>query len=336
MMPPAPAMMQPAPTRAQRSFTRIVFGTLATAIFGFSLLLNFYLIAFSGLLDLGGSAEGVVRSGASGQKIAVIPVHGVILDDMASEVLNWLDQARADSSIQALVIEIDTPGGSVSASDVIHHRIEQLKADRGIPVVVSMGSTATSGGYYIACASDHIIAQPTTLTGNIGVLMPRFNLSALADRWGVNETTITAPSKGFKNAGSMFSPENPTDTAYLQDLVDEAYSRFTSLVVAGRGPKLRGSHGDLFNGQVFTAKKALDGGLVDEIGYLDDAYSWAAQQAGLSDPTVVRFSRRPSLMQLLTARSNVSGATGQLQINVDAKMLDEMSSPKLMYLWKGN
>lgn len=313
---------------------------------GASLLTNFALIgATAGSLGAGVDDHTVrttVLRGASDQKIAVLPIEGVINDAMAAQVSRWLDAVERDSNVRAVILAVDTPGGTVTASDVIHSRILRLKEARSIPVVVSMGGLATSGGYYVSAAADHIVAQPTTLTGNIGVLMPRYNVSELAKKWGVSENTLTAPPDGFKNAGSMFQPENEKEKAYLQSLINGMYQRFRNVVVTGRSGKLKGNVDDICNGQVFLAGEAVKRGLVDAEGYFEQAVQTAQQMAGLNKPTVVRYQRRLSFFEAMTggAASNLAPAGRgdgalNLSVRVDRDALTEWTSPRPMYLWRG-
>ena len=142
-----------------------------------------------------------------------------------------LTAAERDQHVKAIVIDVDTPGGAVTPSDEIYARIQRFKRQNPKrPVVVTMGGMATSGGYYIAVRGDYVFAQPTTLTGNIGVILPRYNFSKLAKSYGVEEVTVTAPAHGFKNAGSPMAPISPDDDKYYQGLIDAAYGNFKTAV----------------------------------------------------------------------------------------------------------
>ncbi len=328
----------PPPPPRQKSFARAIFLTLATTIFSLSLLANLYLLLWAGLA---GSAEGarsdVVVGGDVDQVVAVVPVGGIITGDSARQFDRIMGRIESDGHVKALVIEIDTPGGEVTASDEIHHRIQRYKASHpGVPVVVSMGQLATSGGYYIACAADHIVAQPTTMTGNIGVLMMRFNLTGLMDKVGVRDATLHSTGADFKEAGSMFKPDTAAETAYIQDLIDQAFGQFKRVIEGGRGGKLTRPIGEIANGKVYMAADALKLGLIDEEGYGDDAYAAAAARAGLTKMKVVRYKPSEGLWGLLSARSNLtgSGETG-LSVHVDSASLAGMMSPRMMYLWQG-
>ena len=205
MMPPPgmPPMFMMPPPKPRGGFVRGVFVTLATTIFGLSLTLNIYLFIASGMLSGGSSRETNLIEGDPKQKIAVVPVDGLVMDEMTARVTRWMDTIDKDVNVKAVVLEIDSPGGSVTASDAIWHRVREYKtAHPNNPIIVSMGGLTASGGYYIACAADALYAQPTTLTGNIGVLLPQYNVSKLFDKWGIEENTIVSQGATFKNAGS--------------------------------------------------------------------------------------------------------------------------------------
>ena len=342
IMPP-PMFMPPPPPARERSFARAIFMTLATTIFGLSLAANVYLLLFSGLMSGGASArQSTVLEGDATERVAIIPVNGVIMTDASRQFERFMRMAEADKNVKAIVLEIDSPGGTVTASDEIHHRIMQFKTKRpGVPVVATMGSLAASGGYYIACAADYVFAQPTTMTGNIGVLFPRYNVSRLADKWGIEETTLESTGADYKNAGSMFKPEDPKDIKYFQDIIDKSFVQFKTVVQNGRGNKLTKPLDQIANGQIYLGPDALALGLVDKVGYLEDAYLHAA--AGLKKPQVVRYQNPPSLLEALSAKSNVGaiGASvggangGSVNVQLDWQKLQELTTPRMLYLWRG-
>lgn len=344
MMMPPPGMF-----RQRRSFAGIIFTTLATTIFGLSLTLNVYLLVTSGI---GGGGERihqkVVVEGDLRQKIAVIPVTGTIMSPTADHFDQLLTAAEKDANVKAIVVEVDTPGGAVTASDEIHARIQRFRKDNpNRPVVVTMGGLATSGGYYVSCAGEYVFAQRTTLTGNIGVIMPRYNVSKLAKSYGVEEVTVTAPPDGFKNAGSMFAPVSEKDNQYLQGLIQNAYGKFKGVVTDGRKGKLTDTIDHIADGKVYTADDALKAGLVDQIGYANDAYDKAASMAQLTNKHVVKYSKPATLFDLLggaaEGKSNVKAGVDAgggvtingINVNADANLLDELSRPRLLYLWRG-
>lgn len=348
MMPPPPMFYPPAPP-PQRSFVRGIFTTLAMSIFGLSIALNVYLLFATALMS--GSKhikQETLTEGNLNEEIAVVPVSGIIRGETYKEFDRLVTQAEKDSNVKALILDVDTPGGEVGASDEIYQRILKFKAEKAkagmtAPVVATMGSLATSGGYYVSCAADYIVAQPTTLTGNIGVIMPRYNISKLCEKWGIEETTIASTGATFKNAGSMFQPEKPEDRAYIQNLIDQTFAQFKTVVTTGRGTNLKGTIDSIANGKVYTAGDAAKLGLIDKIGYLSDAVAKAAKMASLSKEHVVRYEEPPSLFDLLGSKSNLPapGASGNVTVNgvnvtLDPKLIQEFTTPRMMYLWQGN
>jgi protease IV len=304
--------------------------------------LNLFLLA----KNMGGGALSAKQTslvdGDPAQRIAVVPLDGMIMDAEAQKFDRLLTSVEKDANVKAIVVQIDSPGGSVTASDEMFHRLQKFKQNKpNIPVVVSMGGLAASGGYYVACGADYLIAAPTTLTGNIGVLMPRYNVSKLMDKYGVEETTIVSSGATFKNAGSMFKPENAEDTKYIQDLADKAFAQFKDVVARGRNGKLKKPLEEIANGKIYLAADALALGLVDQVGYPQDAYEHAATKASLTKPSVVKFQEQPTLIDLLTSRSTTADRNAAAQgvtvngINVDAKGISELMTPRLMYLWRG-
>ncbi|HEX8914918.1 MAG TPA: signal peptide peptidase SppA [Humisphaera sp.] len=278
-----------------RTVFRIVGGL---ALLG-SLGLNLILLAF---WAAGGSSGGenappvltTVKKGTASQTVAVIAINGAIDDRAATRFNRLVDAVEEDADAKVLVVEIDSPGGTVTASDEIHGRILRYKAARAAAgktatVVVTMRSMATSGGYYVACAGDWVFAEQTTWTGNIGVLMPQYNVSALMEKYGVKESTVVSSGADFKNVGSPFQPETEKGRAYLQALADAAFTRFKAVVTQGRGSKLTAKPEDVFNGKIFQGPEALASGLVDQIGFPEDAYAYAASAAKLSNPRVLRY-----------------------------------------------
>lgn len=343
---PPPMMMPPGYFRPQRNAWRVLLTVFSTLLLIASIIMNIVLFASSsGGLSLSSSRHFVTQvlvEGDSSQKIAVVPVSGVIMQSTAERFDSVLSAIEKEKNIKAVILEIETPGGAVTPSDEMYARVMRFRAGNpNIRVIASMGNLATSGGYYVACAAEHIFAQKTTLTGNIGVLMPRMNMSKLARSYGVEEVTITAPQTGYKNAGSMFGPIKEEETQYLQSLIDDMFANFKKVVVAGRGKKLAKPIDEIANGKVYTEREARQLGLVDQEGYLTDAIQFAA--TGLSNKHVVRYAPRPpSLVELLggaEGKANVA-LPGTLNINginlnIDSSLFDELGRPRALYLWRG-
>ncbi len=226
-------------------------------------------------------------------KVAVIAVRGVILDGDGF-VKRQIDRIRKDDRVKAVVVRVDSPGGTVTGSDYIYHHLTRLRAERQIPLVVSMGSMAASGGYYVAMAvgdqKRSIFAEPTTTTGSIGVIVPHYDLSGLLARFDVRDDSIAShPRKQLLSVTRTMSDE---DRAIVQDYVDQSFQRFKEIVRTGR-PQLRQaaagdalvdaqSDRDLATGEIFTAPRAQQYGLIDEIGFIEDAIDRAVDPVPLA------------------------------------------------------
>jgi protease-4 len=330
------------PPRQPRGFGRALITTFATTIFGISLMLNIYLLFLTGLMGDHGGKSNTLVAGDPRQEVAVVPiVNQLITQKDADQLDTLLKQVEKNDNVKALVLRIDTPGGEVAPSDEMYHRILAFKAEKKIPVVVSMGGMATSGGYYTACAGDYLIAEPTTLTGNIGVLMESLNFARLCDKWGIQDTTLHSTGANYKTSGSMFREPTTQDTAYMTSLLDSIADQFHAAVNAGRAGKLNPKNmQEIFNAQAFPAKKAKELGLIDDDdGYLEDACKYAASRAGLTNMTVVTYEEQPSLLKLITGKSGLPEpqANGAVKINgmaVDSPQLNRLLNPEPLYLWK--
>jgi protease-4 len=322
-----------------------VFTTLATTVFGLSLAANVYLLLASGLFRSSGDSarQTVLVSGDPKQKIVVVRVGGIIDDQVMSRFEKMMKKAEADPDLKALVLEIDTPGGSVSASDQMYARVLKFKEDKRVPVVAAMGGVAASGGYYISCAADKIVAQRTTITGSIGVLLPRYDLSKLAQRWGIEDNSLHSTGASYKTAGSWLRSETEQERQYLLAILDDAFGTFKDVVSRGRGKALTRSIDQVADGRAFTASQALSYGLVDQIGYSSTAFYVAASLAGnLSNKHVVRYEPIPSLLDALGVESSTANPDATktvtingVNVNIDRNWLDELMTPRVMYLWRG-
>ena len=308
-----------------------------------SLVLN--LILFGTVAVLGTHAgenvhETTLVAGDSDQKIAVIPiVNDMILQKQADQLTHLLDAAQKDNDVKAVVLQVDTPGGGVTAADEMHQRIMDFKAKRpGVPLVVTMGSVAASGGYYAAAPADFIFAQPTTITGSIGVLMPQYNASKFADKYGIEDTSLHATGTPYKTAGSWLKPPTTQENEYFVHLLDSDFAQFKAVVVSGRGGRLKMPIEQIANGKAYTATDALSMGLVDQIGYPADAYAYAARAAHLSRMMVVKYDEPSTLAELLTSRWGGAAPEASLRVGgVDVSSnLDALLTPKMLYLWRGN
>ena len=249
-------------------------------------------------------------SGGDPEKIAVVPVEGVIVPadstvpgteptSTPEGLADALQQAKGDGSVAAVLLEVNSPGGGVTASDEMHQSILDFREQTGKPVVVYMGDVAASGGYYISTAADRIVANETTLTGSLGVIMQLNNFTEIAERYGYKQVVIK--SGKFKDMGSSFRDLTPEERQILQSIVDESYDEFVQVIVKGRGlPKERVR--EIADGRVYSAEQAKELGLVDSFGELDEAARVAQELAGVEDATVVRYVERPTFRETLLAR----------------------------------
>jgi len=276
----------------------------------FALLAGVALTACSPLrvsFDVGFVHEGVRETvvekdpGATGAKIALIQLTGLIADvgkppsllgggpNPVDSLVASLKRAGDDARVRAVVLRVNSPGGTVTGSDIMYREIERFKHKTGKPVVVSMGEVAASGGYYISLAADRILAEPTTTTGSIGVIFQTFNVSEAMKRWGVHARAITSGPN--KDMGSPFSPESDEHTALLQHNVDTLYARFRSLVLERRSAIAPERADTITDGRIFTGMEALDLGLVDQVGGVRDAFDAAKKLAAVTSASLVMYHR---------------------------------------------
>jgi protease-4 len=271
-------------------------------------------------------------------KIAIVDVAGAIMSG-SGFTRAQLDHVAEDESVKAIVLRVDSPGGTVSGSDELHYRLSTLARDRDLPVVVSMGGIAASGGYYVAMANggrdEVIFAEPATLTGSIGVIIPHFDVSKLLERYDVRDDSVASgPLKEMLSPTKSRSPElAERERKVLQELVDEMFGRFKQIVKQGR-PKLDDAAvAKVATGQIFTAQQAVDAGLVDRIGFLEDAVKRAVELSGLTDETarVVRYSRPRGLLQDVLGGDFTAGTQG-LSPRGPLEALAEWTAPRAWYL----
>jgi protease-4 len=310
--PPAP------PRRARRWLGWVVFGALV--------LLAAWLVARPGRRAAAPTAAAErwreeVLQGTGPHRIALVEIRGVLTEDGAAPLPEWssgfrlaavreqLRRAAEGSSVRAVVLRIDSPGGSVVASEELYQAVKQLRK----PVVASLGETAASGGYYVAVAADRIVASPGTITGSIGVIATVPDVGELARKVGYRQTVIK--SGEFKDMGNPLRAITPRERALFQALVDDLFQGFVDRVAEGRRlPRARVL--TLATGQVYTGAQALRLGLVDEVGDLQRAIERARSLARVPTATVIRYVRREPRIRLLDLL--LSGSPPGLQERLDA------------------
>ena len=275
-------------------------------------------------------------SGDGPDKVAVLPVVGTISTTTTptsaaatpETLRDQLRQAEEDESVKAVVLEVDSPGGGVVPTDEMHRSIQEFKETTSLPVVISMGQTAASGGYYIATAADRIVANESTLTGSLGVIFSYLNFAEAAAEYGIEQEVVK--SGPFKDIGSSTREPTEEELEILQSYVDESYDGFVEVIVEGRDlpeDEVR----EIADGRVYSGLQAESLGLVDEIGDLERAAQVSTELAGLDDATVVRYQRRaPGLTELLQNRLAPSQPEA-LQV-LEAAGLSP--TPELLYVYR--
>ncbi|MFN0156758.1 MAG: signal peptide peptidase SppA [Bacteroidota bacterium] len=231
----------------------------------------------------------VVRSG--GDKIALVEVDGIIVD--SEDIVRQLKEHRENSSIKAILIRIESPGGGVVASQEIYEEVRKTR-DSGKPVVASMGSVAASGGYYVACGASRLVANPGTLTGSIGVISEFLQLEDALTKLGVGVKVIK--SGRLKDAGSPARAMTEDDEKYFQELIDDIHRQFVDVVERERSLEHEQAV-ELADGRVFTGIQAVELGLIDTIGTYEDAVQITADLAGIEgDPAIVKERKRRNVI----------------------------------------
>ncbi len=245
-----------------------------------------WILVSAGALTLFGKALLPDLALVGKERIALIRIEGPILDSRAT--VDELETYGDDPLVKAIVLRLDTPGGGVAPSQEIYNAVKRVRLDKQKTVVASMGNVAASGGYYIAVASDRILANPGSLTGSIGVVMQLANLENLMNKIGVKNIVIK--SGRYKDVGSPFRMMREEDRHLLQSVLDDAHRQFIEAVAAGRSLDAADVEA-LADGRIFTGQQAKDVLLVDELGDLTDAVKLAADMSGLQSPPVVETPR---------------------------------------------
>ncbi|MCD4831567.1 MAG: signal peptide peptidase SppA [Anaerohalosphaeraceae bacterium] len=319
---------QTLPAKKQRGG---LWKVLFTILFVLSILANFFMliivifaIAIFSSSSHDSFLEKSITDGPSNKKIAVIGIEGIIGNEMSREFARQIKMAEEDDAVKALIIHTVTPGGGISASDQIHNKIMKFREQTGKPVIAFMQTIAASGGYYTSAACDKIIAEPTAITGSIGVIMGHFELKELfEEKLGIKSVVVKSSQK--KNWPTTFEPVTEEQLAYLSDkLIVPAYERFVNIVADGRGNLDYSQVKNLADGSIYNATEAFDNGLVDEIGYFDDAVELAKSLAGIENARIVEYTKPFSMESIFGA--------GAL-VNFDIDSIYEMATPQLMYIW---
>jgi protease IV len=313
----------------------VVLGLVGLAVV--AVVLIFALGATGGAASAPAAYEEEYVSGEGAEKVAVIPVVGTIASADSSlggiqptvtpeGLSDALAQAEDDPAVRAVVLEVNSPGGGVTASDEMHQSIVDFKENSDKPVVVSMGDTAASGGYYISTAADRIVANETTLTGSLGVIIQLNNFQELANEYGYEQVVIK--SGRFKDIGNSFRDLRPEEREIFQGIVDQSYGEFVDVISAGRDiPEDRVR--ELADGRIYSGERARELDLVDSFGGLDEAANIAEDLAEVDGTTVVRYVQTPTLADTLLAGLSPGPSEAERLIEESGITLE----PKPYYLY---
>jgi protease-4 len=274
-----------------------------------------------------------VIAGKGRDKLLVLDISGIIMGgetgsplsdrkkpSLIARVREALDRARQDAHVKAVVLRVNSPGGGVTASDILYHELKTFKQETGVTLVAHIMDVGASGAYYAALAADAITAQPTSVTGSIGVIMYRVDATGLMQKVGIQTVEIASADK--KGIGSPFRPLSDDERKIFQGFIDSLYGRFTVLIAEERR-MTPDAVKKMADGRIFTSREAQEGGLIDGIGYLEDAIELAKKKAGLTEAKVVTYFRPGEY------RTNIYSMN---LINID---LGDLADPgaKFLYLW---
>jgi protease-4 len=302
-----------------------------------SLVLNGLLFTVVGIISADGETrvqEKYVSHNRHGaQKVAIFSIEGTILSGEGF-FKNQIDHARKDiedGNLKAIVLRVNSPGGTISGSDYMLHHLRKLVEDTHIPVVVSMGPVAASGGYYVSmCVGDEpntIFAEPSTWTGSIGVVIPHYNVADLIQKWGIESDPVA--SDPLKTMGSIARKMTSQEREIFQQLVNDGFTQFKDVIKEGR-PKFKkdpSALDKLATGQVYTSQQALTNGLIDKIGFVEDAVDRAIELAKLDKENVqvVKYKAESKLSDMIFGQSRSQPA-------FDLAALLDATVPQAYYL----
>jgi protease IV len=309
-----------------------------------SLFINF-ILAVTALSRLGAGPqfaepassfrEVLVQRGArgSGDKIAVITMRGLISsslpgnvgDTMVEDMRLALQQARDDDHVRAIVLEIDSPGGEVTASDVIYNWVVKTRAKK--PVVVYMDSLAASGGYYVACGGKYLMANETTITGSIGVIIQTLNYEQLFNKVGLS--AVVFKSGKFKDMLSGTRPVTPEEREYIQGFVMKTYDKFLGIVARERNLPADGLRNSVADGRILSGKDALENKLIDGVGQIEDAFTKAKELGHAPGATIVKYGPPFSFGRFLRA---FGSADNKIELTLPKQLMPQLETGRAYFL----
>ncbi len=341
--PPGPGHEPPPRRRSSFGFIAVIMIVLAlgaATFLGLLLIIGLAAGAGNSILEVNNDnslREKTVISGASGTdaKIALISLSGAIFgsgsyavgSQTVFELTRQLRKARKDANVKAVLLQVNSPGGGLTASDLIYHEVRELRKIK--PVVVWVGDMAASGGYYIAAPSNYIVASPTSIVGSIGVIMERFMVQELMEKkLGIKVDPIMAGKS--KDIGSIFREMKPEERRFFERILKHFHDRFISVVAAGRGLSTTAVR-KLADGRVYVPEEAKAMGLIDEIGYFDRALAKTRELSGAGSPRVVCYAKPMDILSLLQAQGNAPAR----KMEMARRILGELATPRIRAQWIG-
>jgi protease-4 len=270
---------------------------------------------------------------ASLDKIAVITMRGLIssslpgsvTDTMVDDMRAALQQAREDSRVKAIVLEIDSPGGEVTASDAIYSAVVKARARK--PVVVYMDSLAASGGYYVSCGGKFLMANETTITGSIGVIIQTLNYEQLFNKVGL--ASVVFKSGKFKDMLNGARPITPEERELVQNFIMKTYDKFLGVVAKERKLPADMLRNTIADGRILSGKEALENKLIDGLGELDDAFGKAKELANAPDARVVKYGPPFSLARFLRI---FGGSDSKIELELPKQLVPQLESGRAYFL----
>ncbi|MBL9152673.1 MAG: signal peptide peptidase SppA [Verrucomicrobiales bacterium] len=333
LLPPPPP--PPAPRPSNRS-------CLIGAVFGAGIMLVGGLCLMIVFAAIGSSLSGGATMTGPGPKIAHIDLDGVITSmadfgfgatglSMVDQVKAELKQALENDDVKAIVLRVNSPGGEVTASDTIYEAIRLANEKK--PVVVYMDSVAASGGYYAACGGTEILANETTMTGSIGVIISSLNYRELFGKVGLQFQVFK--SGEFKDLLSGSREMNPAEAALIQEMVMETYDKFVGIVSEARDIPVEKLKNGIADGRIFSGAKAKEAGLVDATGYIEDAYDRARELGKAPGAEVLKIHTQPSLLESLALMQSRAATGNRVEIDLSDRLLPRLQ-PGMVYLLPAN
>lgn len=339
-LPAAPGAVPAGGRKARTGRRRLVIILAVLGALGFIGIVGFLLLVIAAMAAVSMGAGAVseallvreLEPGDSTRPVVAVEVHGFISGGVhaggnADAIIKQLRKIRREGKASAILLDVNSGGGGVTASDAIHREVQRCR-EAGLPVVAFFRNLAASGGYYVSAGADRIVIMPTGITGSIGVRAMSISAKKLLEeKIGLtNEEVTSAP---MKDAGPPWRPLTPAARERLHQIVDEMHERFVGVIADGRKGLTREAAAALATGEVYSAKQAEANGLVDEIGYWSDAVAAARGLGGVPGAAVVRYVRRPTGLRALLG---VDSASPAVRVEL-APRLPEVPSLRLEYIW---